>query len=322
MASPAGRRRTGPHLPAALLCVLSAAPARAGAPPPAPSPGAGRGFDLPSPQFDRDAGAAAWIRTVSPPPPAAVVRCPEAPRCPEGGDASQVAWLFAGLATAGMLLSISWAARQHRRAQVIREELSRIRIQRTSQIRATRSLAERPLSPPGLGRISAPGQSLPPASQEPRSSPPTAVPDRALRDEADVRLTAAQAELAPLLATATAVEEWFRSRDVEAAVGGAGQARALFDRARRSVVAVAATFHALRDARLFPTTRAGIDQELARYWGQVNESVADVERLAGLVGGEEWLRGFRGQPTGESARQQTERLLTAARTYMRTRTSG
>ena len=105
----------------------------------------------------RDGSTAALIDTVTPPPPPAVLtRCPESVPCTPDSDLSQIAWLVAGLTTAGMLLTSWWAVVQQRRAGLIREELSRIRLHRTSQIRTGRSLGEVKMPPPGLGRTPAP----------------------------------------------------------------------------------------------------------------------------------------------------------------------
>jgi hypothetical protein len=297
------------------------------------------------PDAYRDAGTSALIGAIAPPPPSPMVRMTE-PRCPTDSDvgAGSLAWIFAGLATAAAVLSTSWGVQQARRAKIIREELSRIRIHRTSLIRGNnRPLGEVQMPPHGLGkrpdpapasddyqpaegqRPPQPGPKVPlSAPQSPGAATPSAASggggDEAasarVREEAESRLAMAQAELEPLLAVSRSVEEWFRGPEFEAILAAAGDRRAFFDRLRRGVVSASATFHALRFWHVFPSSGTAIDVELERYWEQVYESLDDVFRLLGAGASDEGRSAVVGIARTEGIKAQLDRLVEAARAYL------
>ena len=75
-----------------------------------------------------------------PPPSPAVTAAPSA--VSESEPPSPIPWIVATLSSVGMLLAVSWAALERRRARVVSEELSRIRMHRTAPLRVTRSLGD------------------------------------------------------------------------------------------------------------------------------------------------------------------------------------
>lgn len=104
---------------------------------PGPGPGAEHFTAKPPPRTGEQAQAS--IRELAPPPPplhdAYAGRYAPAPEPP-----STLPWLIAGFTSLGMVLTTAWGFYQRNRAKVVGEELSRIRIHRSSSLRVTAPL--------------------------------------------------------------------------------------------------------------------------------------------------------------------------------------
>ena len=258
-------------------------------------------------------------------------------------------WMVAGASSIGMALAGAWALFERRRATIVAEELSRIRIHRTSAARVTRPLSQLPTPDELLQAMTAPSDAnamhfgagpaaarpvmpvadvaaagklaremTPPPRAGSATAPGDAATPRGVREEADAVLAAAQAGLGPLLETVRAVEDVYRSAAFDATIAAAGEHGRFLERLRRRAVSTTANFYTLRDARLGPRSATDLSSELERYWEQVYGCVDEVYELAASLASEEGRRAVEAVEGARPLAAHPDQLLTAAREYLAT----